>query len=300
MQQPHGRAETPQYSEDWKNHYFQLQKKYPDSYISPPVRLAKSLSAEDRGPDTFGTQVRYEKIREFLQAHQPLGRMVDIGGNCGYFALSLLDEGLVKEAVVYDVDSDVLAFGERMAAELGLGGRCRFVNQPISLSTLDELPDGDVIVCQYLIHHAGKVFDETLVKNLGWDEYAQRFLSRLQEKFTLGIIGNAYKASKPAHWKVAQCQRPARFHALLKMAGWKIRFQKCVYEMMTGRKSYVDLSARESHPVRHLLLTAAWQAGGPWAEHKIRSLMFRRPIDKMERYYLYLTEDRRAETHVDD
>lgn len=300
MQHPDPEDETPTHSEDWKDCYLELQKRYPNSYISPPVRLASQMKAEDLGPDTFGTSIRYEKIREFLKAHQPLGRLVDIGGNCGFFALSLLDEGLIREAIVYDVEPDVLAFGEKMAAELGLGTSCRFVNKPISLDTLDELPSGDVIICQYLIHHAGKMFDRSLVNDLGWELYAQRFLAKLREKFSLGVIGNAYKTGKPAHWDVAQCQRPAKFRALLETTGWRIQFHKCVYEMITGRESVVDLTSRESSPVRHMLLSAAWRLGGRRAESRLRSLLFWRTIDKMERYFLYLTEGSLEKAHVEN
>lgn len=289
-----------EFSDGWRAHYLKLREKYPSGYISPPVRLASMLDADDLGPDSFRKDVRYEQIRAFLKAHQPLDRLVDIGGNCGYFALSLLDEGLVKEAVVYDVAADVLAFGEEMATELGLGARCEFVNEPISLDKLDQLPDGDVIICQYLIHHAGKLFDQDLVRNLGWEAYARRFLERLREKFRFGVIGNAYKAGKPTHWKVAQCQRPARFHALLESAGWRVQFQRCLYEMVTGRQSLVDLTAQENSPARHFLLRTAWQLGGRRAERKLRSLLFRRPIDKMENYFLYLTEGGREEAHVDN
>ncbi len=284
------KAEVPNNHAEWVDYYVHTKEKFRDSYVRMPRVLEDKLGIKDSSEDVFGIEVRYTVIRDFLKSHQPVDRLIDIGGNCGYFALSLLAEGLVKEAVVYDVVPDVLEFGRKVAAEMDLSDRCSFINKGVSLDLLEELPEADVIICQYLIHHAGSLFDIEQVKKLGWEEYASQFLSKLSLKYKLGIIANAYKGTKPANWNIAECKRLDRFRNILKKSGWTIRFEKGLFEMMTGKKSYVDQATSELHPFKHFLLAAAWRLGGLRMEHKLRALLFPRPIKKLERYYFYLTE----------
>ena len=259
-------------------------------YIRYPERLAKDLNIDQHGVDSFGIEARYELVRDFLKSHQPLKRLIDIGGNCGYFSLSLLDEGLVEEVIVYDVVPDILNFGTQAARAMGLQEKASFKEYSVSLETLDQIPDGDVIICQNLIHHAGALFDQELVNKMGWDKYANDFLKALRSKYKVGIFAMAYKKGKPRNWNIPGFKRPERFREILLNSKWNIRFEKNVLEIQKTGKSSQDTSVQRPSFVAAFLMTAAWRLGGRKFENLVRSVILPSSGKKAEQYYLYLID----------
>jgi ubiquinone/menaquinone biosynthesis C-methylase UbiE len=67
-----------------------------------------------------GRRFVVEKIRLALGAPPSgFGRALEIGAGTGYFTLSLLEEGLIREAVATDISPGMLSQLERSASELG-------------------------------------------------------------------------------------------------------------------------------------------------------------------------------------
>jgi len=259
-------------------------------YIRLPERLARELDIDQQGQDSFGIEARYQLVRDFLKSRQPQKRLIDIGGNCGYFSLSLLDEGLVEEVSVFDVVPEVLNFGRQVAKAMGLQDKCNFVEYSVSLSTLDQIPQGDVIICQNLIHHAGALFDHDLVNTLGWDAYACRFLKTLRARYNVGIFAMAYKKAKPCNWNIASFRRPDRFREILAEANWNIAFEKNVLDIQNSGKTPEDASSRRPRGMNAHLLSAAWRLGGRKFENLIRPVIAPASGTKAEQYYLYLID----------
>jgi len=261
-------------------------------YIRLPERLARELDIDQHGQDSFGIEARYKLVRDFLKSRQPQKRLIDIGGNCGYFSLSLLDEGLVEEVRVFDVVPEVLDFGRQVAQAMGLQDKCDFVEYSVSLNSLDQIPDGDVIICQNLIHHAGALFDQDLVNKMGWDDYANSFLKTLRSKYKVGIFAMAYKKGKPRNWNIPGFKGPERFREILANSKWniRIRFEKNVLDIQNSGKTPEDTTSRQPHGVNAYLLTAAWRLGGRKFENLIRPVIAPASGRKAEQYYLYLID----------
>src|SRR5690606_38674778 len=140
--------------------------------------------------------------------------------NCGFFSLSLLDEGIVEEVVLYEVVPEIAEFASRVATALGKSENSRFLAEAVSLDTIDQLPDGDVIMCQNLMHHAGILFDVDKVDRLGWEAFTRQFVSKLRRKYRFGILAVGLEGNKPANWSVPKIGRLRRFRNILRSAGW--------------------------------------------------------------------------------
>ena len=273
----------------------QLKKSYTDArkfgdYIRFPTRLADELGVDQQGEDSFGIEARYQLVRDYLKDHQPLKRLIDIGGNCGYFSLTLLDDGVVEEVIVYDVVPDILNFGTEAAKAMGLQDKCKFLEYSVSLDTLDQIPDADVIICQNLIHHAGTLFDQDLVSHMGWDEYATSFLKALRAKYKVGIFAMAYKKNKPLNWNIPGFKRPERFRDILLATKWNIRQEKNVLDLQNSDKAQPIKATQTPGIIRSFLLTLAWHLGGRKCENFLRRLIVPSSGRKAEQYYLYLID----------
>jgi len=207
-----------------------LEKHMYYEYLQLPERLSERLGLQNIS-DYKGVLPRYRLIRSFIW-ERPLKKVVNIGGNCGFFSLSLLDEDLIEEAVIYDIKPDILELGRKIARAMGLEDRCSFVEKSIDLAALDELPSTDGVIYQNVLHHAGDYFDKDLVAEIGWEKYAERFLKKLRAKYAYGILGMGFKWNKPKLWDVDKEKRRFIFRNLLEKSGWEIISDANVYSLM--------------------------------------------------------------------
>ncbi len=207
-------------------------------YLQLPESLARSLDFENKS-DYKGVKARYNYIKSFFQDHS-FEQIVNIGGNCGYYSLSLLDDKLAEKAIVYDIKSDILELGEYMAEAMGLADRCKFAEKMINLDELKTLPDSDVLICQNVIHHAGDYFDEEKVKDMGWGNYINVFLEKLREKYEYAVLAVGFKWNKPKYWDVNKSDRRRIFTDILNSSGWKIISDANVYNLMVSDDTHYN------------------------------------------------------------
>jgi hypothetical protein len=194
-----------------------LQKMYPDL-----VPAAKE--------DKFGATDRLAAIEETLK-NRNLGTMIDLGGNAGYFSLSLVDSGMASGSTVYDSNPEAIAAGRLMAKELGLDDKVAFVARSVDLDFVRALGSADTIVCLNLLHHAGALFDMDSVIKSGWEAYAREWLVQLRTKTELAILGLGFKSAKPPHWKIAPDERAKRFGDLARATGWHIGYDANIEDL---------------------------------------------------------------------
>src|SRR5262245_58726943 len=159
-----------------------------NGYARVPRRLEKSYPEIALKDDKKHVVDRLRAIEEVL-ARQTLGRMVDLGGNVGYFSLSLIDDGMASTSTVYDVNSKALAAGRLMADALGFRDEIAFVKRKLDLRFIRSMAPVDTIICLNLIHHAGVGFDVEEVRRLGWEEYARQWLEHFRAKSRIAILG---------------------------------------------------------------------------------------------------------------
>jgi SAM-dependent methyltransferase len=221
-----------------------------NAYSRLPARLAELHPeiSEITKDDIFGVGERLAAICEVL-AGRDLGRIVDLGGNSGFFSLSLVDYGMASHSVIYDLNPRALAAGRIMAKELGLDAKVEFVEQPVDLDFVRSLRSADTVICLNLLHHAGSKFDKKQVAHGGWEPYAQEWLRLLRDKFRLAIFGIGLKPAKPRGWNIAPGARARRMCELAERAGWSVMYEANVEDLETfGTAKAMGLRTK-----RHLL-----------------------------------------------
>ncbi len=202
-------------------------------YLQLPRSLAEELDFENKY-DYKGVQARFEYIRSFFEDNS-FADIVNIGGNCGYFSLSLLDENLAEEAIVYDIKADILEIGEKIARAMNISDRCKFEEKMINLEELKTLPPANVLIFQNVLHHAGDYFDQELVKDIGWGEYARQFMAGLRELYDYAVFAVGFKWNKPKYWQVDKDKRRGEFQNILADADWEIISDANVYDLMSSK-----------------------------------------------------------------
>lgn len=214
-------------------------------YLQLPERLAKRLNFENKS-DYKGVEARYEYIKSFFQDNS-FEKIINIGGNCGYYSLSLLDDNLAEEAIIYDIKSDILDLGESIAESMGLADRCEFKEKMINLEELETLPDSDILICQNVIHHAGDYFDKNMVKDLGWDNYIEMFLEKLRQKYSYSVLAVGFKWNKPKYWNIEKNKRRQQFAEILHTSGWNIISDVNVYNLMLSDDRHFSRFSSENN-----------------------------------------------------
>ena len=197
-----------------------------------PSRLEKMYPeiSSLQNEDIKGSVDRLNAIDSVL-GDRNLGEVIDLGGNSGYFCLSLIDRGMISRARVYDLSTKALAAGRAMAEHMGIGDKIEFFEQAIDLDFLRALPTVDTMLCLNLLHHAGQKFDVAKIERDGWGEYIKEWLSEMRRKCRTAIIGIGFKATKPRFWDAPHPLRPARFAELAQLAGWSILYDANVRDI---------------------------------------------------------------------
>jgi hypothetical protein len=180
--------------------------------------------------DKYGAADRLEAMISVLRGRD-LGEAVDLGGNAGYFCLSLIDAGLMKKATVYDVSANALAAGRIMARQMGIEDKIKFVEQSLDLEFLRRLKPVDTALCLNLLHHAGPKFDSAYIEREGWGNYTEAWLAEMRTKSDLAIVGMGFEPKKPQDWDAPHPQRPARFADLAEQAGWSLVYDANVKDL---------------------------------------------------------------------
>ena len=227
-------------------------------YSCLPPRLKKMYPAlaQRQRDDEHGVAARLKAIQSVL-ADEKLGAMIDLGGNSGYFCLSLIDAGMAASATVYDVVGGALAAGRQMAELLGIGEKICFVEQSVDLAFVQNLPNVDTFLCLNFLHNAGTLFDVERVHEEGWARYVQQWLRLLREKGRFAIISLGFDPENPVHWDEPLESRARCFARFAEDAGWSIRYYANVREL--ERRGVDAASGRYTTP-SHGNLDAALKA----------------------------------------
>ncbi len=201
-----------------------------NEYRRLPKRVERQLNLKTNQykNDDFGIEIRYNLIKNKL-LNSGIKSVVDLGGKSGFFSIQMLDENIISRACVYDVSSNALKFGNKIAKYLGLENEINFIEKKLSIDNINNIPNADVVLCLNLIHHAGVFFDIDLVGERGWAEYAVDFLKILRKKYRIAAVSVGFKGKKPVNWLIPNRLRPVYFNKIANKAGWKV-----VYDANVG------------------------------------------------------------------
>ena len=260
------------------------------------LKLKMPEISEIEKPDVFGLEDRLIALRHVWPsfANATSGGAIDLGGNSGFFSLSLVAEGLLTESTVYDANPAALEAGRQMAEMMGLSDKVRFVEQQISLEWLRSLEPVDNVICLNLIHHAGALFDIEEVNERGWQSYANDWLIELRRISKRCIFGVGFKGSKPVNWDVNKQERPRVMLQMAKAQGWNPLYDANVQDIAdfgadqanglrsSGAASAVNDDKRKPKVLAWVnKLTRKWNKSGPDKQ---------RPVSKRNKYHLIILE----------
>jgi hypothetical protein len=203
------------------------------NYSRLPKRLEEkyNLKTNSIKEDEFGAEPRIKLMQELFSGKK-FNSLVDIGGNNGFFSLQLIDDSIASKSTIFDVNDSALSFGKKIASELNLTDKSEFIKKEINLSSINDLPNSDMVFCLNLIHHAGVLFDVEIVKKIGWEKYSEEFLSILRKKYKSAVIGVGFKGLKPINWFVPKILRPITFYNIIKSSGWEIAYDANINELL--------------------------------------------------------------------
>jgi len=228
-----------------KSHYNKLRDLIGD-YVRLPALAAEQAGIEQDPESSFGCNARLQAMSKFLQP-KDCDFAIDLGGNCAFFCLSLLSDGAISRALIVDHDPKLVSFGREVADFMDLGGLIRFEQESISLEWLSGMPACDVVLCQNLLHHAGKIFDLPYVQAHRWDRYALDFLKVLRSKARNSVISVNFEEGNPVGWSGSSDEKAARFSRILVEAGWTVQLQSRVFDLVkshSGSRGNASSAAR--------------------------------------------------------
>jgi hypothetical protein len=240
------------------------------AYMQLPDRLRKLQPrlSDFQQADVFGVRERLDAIVKILNGRD-LGKIADLGGYSGFFSMSLVDAGLAKAAIVYDINAETLRAGQIVAEQMQLQDKVRFVEQPVSLDFVKQMDSVDSVLCLNLLHHAGSLFDNEIVRRDGWESYANEWLAVLRNKCRFAVLSIGFKGnSKPVCWNVSRPLRPRRFIEIARRAGWSVTYdanaddiQKFGVDKAAGRDTRSALVATFRYRLKKLHNSYALDSG---------------------------------------
>lgn len=251
------------------------------NYFQIPESLEKELDSSYLSKDSFGVKERWQIIQESFPSGS-LGRIVELGGNNGFFCLSALDKKLGSDAIVYDLNKEAIRLGEIMAKEMDLD-KIKFLEQEVNMDFVKSMDGADTIFSFNLMHWAGTSFDNELVRELGWDNYMEAFFKELRGKFSKMVFSTGLQKYKPNHWNIANGKRAYEIEKIMERSGWKVNYSANVGDINVFGPSKAN-GMRKSF-LNSLLLNNCYKV-----KRGLSKLMGSQSRGRKEAYHLYICE----------
>lgn len=187
--------------------------------------LIQSLTGQELAVDYKHEQIpidqeRYPWIKDRIASIPKAESVVEVGGNLGYICLRLVNE-LGLRASCHEPIEDYMRISNFIAEELGLAHLYKGHATSVLWDNISELPEADVIVNLNVLHHAGRVFDCDVVREMGgWASYAQSYLEKLvhKGKYLFFQTGNTW----PEKRLFENTEAPEYLASILRNSGWEV------------------------------------------------------------------------------
>jgi len=139
--------------------------------------------------DVYGMELRLNIIKYVCDKYDiKLNNMIDLGGNSGFFSMSLIKNMYATHSIIIDMDNDIIKYGLKIRNEMNLYDEIFFENKIINLESIRMLNIVDTIICMNVLHHAGVIFDQYIVEQISWKKYIILFLDILFSKCKIIIL----------------------------------------------------------------------------------------------------------------
>ena len=215
------------------------------AYSRLPKKLFRTRSEIfiTQSKDVYGVEIRLDKIREIFTSNPHVStaltnssklKLVDLGGNNGYFSFELISSGIISSATVIDTNPLFLEEGARIAKLIGCNDEIQFINREVNLDFVKtQLEPVDIVLINNLLHHAGYLFDNDIVSKIGWGNYLVEFLNSIYEKSNIVVLGLGLKRSLPLYWQQPKFTRIGdnRYWEISQLIG-KTQWKVCHYSFV--------------------------------------------------------------------
>ena len=279
--------------EDKKSRLIELYKSYTDSnshHMDLPNIVLDKLEAREQFDvrDVFGCNARFGWIKDTNLVKG--NTLVDLAGSAGFFSLRAISEGMVSYSSVFDINSDALVVGKLSAQLLGISEKIRYENQSLEIDRLKQLPKADVVFCLNFLHHAGIEFDESIVEEIGWENYTLEYLEHLREKYKQIVVGLSFKGTfKPKGLNIPFHKFEEYFRIrILKKAGWNCRASANVGVLCTN----LHISQNGiGYKIKVFGLDLTWALTKSWRlTKKMAEVASLTVPGKLGRYFIFMAE----------
>lgn len=229
--------------------YLLSQSKHGLYQMLPPTLIKKMPELEKFSFSRRLDDKRYEWFSEKLDFDGK--RVMDIGGNIGYFSFRLASE---KNAhlTIYEPQEQHIKAIESIKPIIDMPDeKVKCVNQGVGLDDIKTLPEQDIILLFNVLQHAGEDYDKKYVPDIShWRDYTISYLQALRSKtknmvFQMGYTWLGHEDSF--------CHEEDFITFTVKLledAGWKINNCGVIGNVLNPH--YVDLEFNEpdaKHPI---------------------------------------------------
>jgi len=176
--------------EQLKERYAELSKHA--QYQTVPESLALKLGVQfEVNEEWRGDRPRYPSILDYARQHAAK-RILDVGANTGYFALSLAEdipEAALTACELNSTHAEIIG----LLAELGGYGNISVTDRPADLVNVDTFGTFDLALHLNILHHAGHDFDKALVPDReAFMDYGVEYLKRFAKTTTRMVFQMGY------------------------------------------------------------------------------------------------------------
>lgn len=167
---------------DGKHGFYQL---FPPALINKYQQLKdlpyESVRLDDKRYDYFTSKLNFEGAK-----------VVDIGANIGYFSFRLATEK-DSSVTMFEPYGDHCRAIDQIKELLELDQQVSVLNKGITLDTIDEMPETDILLFFNVLQHAGEDYDKIHVAKVqDWYAYAVEYLKRVRSKTKHMVFQNGY------------------------------------------------------------------------------------------------------------
>ena len=163
-------------------------------------------------------KLRFDWIQKVINTNKKISKMTDIGSNLGYMCVKF-NEIFNAQCLGYEYEKPTYVKAREI---INKNPAIKYLNKGLKLSTLKLLKKTDLIIHLNVLHHAGHMYDQNLIKNSNdWKKYSLKYLKILSKKskFLFFQTGNVnynknYFSNEETFVLLPQ---------ILKSSGWSIK-----------------------------------------------------------------------------
>ena len=166
-------------------------------------------------------KIRFDWIKKIISSNYEIKTVTDIGSNLGYFCIKF-NEYFNTKSIGYEYEKPTFIKACNIRDKRNFSSKnIKYKNKGITLNNISEIKKTDLLIHLSVLHHAGHMYDQKLIKNKNdWKNYSIKYLRKLSKisKYMFFQTGNVnYNKNHFENYETFKI-----LPSILKKAGWKI------------------------------------------------------------------------------